>query len=260
MDITNYTYEKHLSKIYNSSDVSNAVNLEESLLQFKRLSHINNLVKAPILFAIDYTKSNYLFFSNSLGNYSAQEVMEGGLEMTMPLMPNAFFKTYNEQVFPHTLSLLKAAAQLNDTEYVVSFNHRIKNTDGSYSDTYQRCKYIMSKETGFPLYCVGIGYDISYLKDNNTISLSFERIEQKTGLSKLVDKTFFYPYEEDALLTKQEKKILNCMADGLSSREIAAKLIITINTIAKHRQNMLRKTNAKNEVQLVAFALRNKII
>src|ERR1700744_5317965 len=126
----NYTYKKYLSKIHNSGDLNISVNLEESLLRLQRISGLSDLAKAPILFAIDYSKSNYLFFSNSLGHYQPQEIMEGGLGMTMPLMPKAFFKTYNEQVFPHTLSFLKAAAQLKDIEYVASFNHRVKNPNG----------------------------------------------------------------------------------------------------------------------------------
>ncbi|MBC7508933.1 MAG: response regulator transcription factor [Ferruginibacter sp.] len=50
------------------------------------------------------------------------------------------------------------------------------------------------------------------------------------------------------------------MADGFSSKQVAAKLKISENTVSNHRQNMLRKTNTKNVAELVAFCIRSRII
>lgn len=52
-------------------------------------------------------------------------------------------------------------------------------------------------------------------------------------------------------LTKREKEILECIAKGLSTKQIADKLFISRNTVANHRRNMLKKTGAKSSAELL---------
>jgi len=54
-------------------------------------------------------------------------------------------------------------------------------------------------------------------------------------------------------LTHREKEILYCIAEGLSSKQIAGKLSISENTVANHRKNMLTKMGAKNSAQLLSI-------
>ncbi|HID28515.1 MAG TPA: response regulator transcription factor [Desulfobacterales bacterium] len=46
-------------------------------------------------------------------------------------------------------------------------------------------------------------------------------------------------------LTQREKEILTLLADGLSNKEIAARLYIATETVKTHLQNIYRKLNAK---------------
>jgi len=46
--------------------------------------------------------------------------------------------------------------------------------------------------------------------------------------------------------SKKEKQILKLIAEGFSNNEIAKKLFIAIETVKKHRQNILNKTDCKN--------------
>ncbi len=61
-----------------------------------------------------------------------------------------------------------------------------------------------------------------------------------------------------SVLSRQERHILQFIADGLSSREIADKLGLSIRTVSNHRANMLRKTKVKNTVELVRLALEER--
>ena len=70
----------------------------------------------------------------------------------------------------------------------------------------------------------------------------------------------FYVNENDAKLTKQEKNILGYLTEGFSSKMIAEKLNISVNTANNHRHNILKKTNCKNVAQMVTFAVKNKLI
>lgn len=60
-----------------------------------------------------------------------------------------------------------------------------------------------------------------------------------------------------SLLTSQEKKILNLVAEALSNKEIAAELGISPCTVKRHLENILRKLSLKNRVEAATFAVRN---
>lgn len=61
-------------------------------------------------------------------------------------------------------------------------------------------------------------------------------------------------------LTEREKEVLNLICKGLSNKEIAEKLFISIKTVESHKTNLLSKTNKKNTVNLVIHAFNNGLI
>ena len=64
----------------------------------------------------------------------------------------------------------------------------------------------------------------------------------------------------DASLTKRELEILQLVAQGLSNREIADKLSLSIRTITSHRANINSKTGSRNTVNLLTYAIQHKLI
>ena len=54
-------------------------------------------------------------------------------------------------------------------------------------------------------------------------------------------------------LSRRELDIVKLIKEGLSSREIASRLDITIKTVEVHRYNILKKLNLKNTAALVNF-------
>ena len=61
-------------------------------------------------------------------------------------------------------------------------------------------------------------------------------------------------------LTVREREVLRFLVDGLSSREIAEKLYISINTVQYHRKQLLHKTDSHNVAELIGKAYRFKLI
>lgn len=61
-------------------------------------------------------------------------------------------------------------------------------------------------------------------------------------------------------LTAREKEVLNLICEGLSSSEIAEKLIISVKTVNTHRNKLLEKTNSNNTAQLIMTAIKHKVI
>jgi DNA-binding NarL/FixJ family response regulator len=62
-----------------------------------------------------------------------------------------------------------------------------------------------------------------------------------------------------ASLTSRETEILRMYTEGLSNMEIAERLNISIRTVETHKNNIMQKYNFKNTVEMVKFAIRNKL-
>ena len=58
-------------------------------------------------------------------------------------------------------------------------------------------------------------------------------------------------------LTDREIEVLKLICSGLSNVEIAEKLELSRRTVDKHRQNLLEKSQSKNTVALVLYAIKN---
>lgn len=63
-----------------------------------------------------------------------------------------------------------------------------------------------------------------------------------------------YPLYKGPIATKTEMKILQLIADGLSSKEISGRLNISFHTAEAHRKNLLQKFDAKNSAELIKKA------
>lgn len=62
-------------------------------------------------------------------------------------------------------------------------------------------------------------------------------------------------YRQFAELTKREKEIIQSLANGKSSGEIAELLFISPYTVSTHRKNIIRKTECKSFAELLRFAM-----
>jgi DNA-binding NarL/FixJ family response regulator len=65
------------------------------------------------------------------------------------------------------------------------------------------------------------------------------------------------PYE---VLTSRQREILQLIAEGFSSKEIAQKLSLSINTIEVHRANLMDRLNIHDIAGLVRYAIQTGII
>jgi two-component system, NarL family, response regulator NreC len=61
-------------------------------------------------------------------------------------------------------------------------------------------------------------------------------------------------------LTPREAEVLELLAEGLSNDEIAEQLVISPHTVARHRENLMRKLGLHSKSELVKYAIRKGII
>jgi two-component system nitrate/nitrite response regulator NarL len=55
-------------------------------------------------------------------------------------------------------------------------------------------------------------------------------------------------------LSERENQVLGLLAEGLSNREIAERLVLSENTVKKHVKNILQKLHVNNRVQAAIYA------
>jgi DNA-binding NarL/FixJ family response regulator len=61
-------------------------------------------------------------------------------------------------------------------------------------------------------------------------------------------------------LTDRELEVLTLVAEGLTNRQIALKLNISIKTVQTHRANLMDKLNLHDRTELVRYAIRRGLI
>jgi DNA-binding NarL/FixJ family response regulator len=88
------------------------------------------------------------------------------------------------------------------------------------------------------------------------------------SLEKKLTKNFIYysqngdKYSRHKLsgLTQRELEMIKLISDGLSYKEIANAIDVSIRTVESHKNNILAKLELKNTIELVKFAIKNKLI
>lgn len=87
-----------------------------------------------------------------------------------------------------------------------------------------------------------------------------------SGVSAMLLHSFLNPEAQVAdsspagRLTPREREILQLIAEGHTSKEVAARLGITVKTVEAHRANIMNKLDLHSASQLVRYAVRNNIV
>lgn len=66
--------------------------------------------------------------------------------------------------------------------------------------------------------------------------------------------------KRDIPLSERELEVLKQMSLGLSNKQIADKLFISIRTVETHKHNLMKKLNIYSTAELVIYAIQNNII
>lgn len=66
--------------------------------------------------------------------------------------------------------------------------------------------------------------------------------------------------EPQSILSEREKQVVRLVADGMSSREIADQLGLSVKTVDTHRANIMEKLGIHSSAELVKYAIREGIV
>jgi DNA-binding CsgD family transcriptional regulator len=65
---------------------------------------------------------------------------------------------------------------------------------------------------------------------------------------------------ETAPLTKREREVLARIAAGMTSKEIAADLGVSLRTVGTHREHLAKKLSTSSVATFVRYAIHNGIV
>jgi len=61
-------------------------------------------------------------------------------------------------------------------------------------------------------------------------------------------------------LSDREREVLKLLADGLTLKEIAVRLVLSVKTVDSHKTNLMRKLDLHDRSELIKYAIQRKLI
>jgi len=114
------------------------------------------------------------------------------------------------------------------------------------------------------------GYVLKSDADEQLIAAVDSLREHRPFLTSIVTELVLHHYVQrgDTLkesvaqttLTPREREVVQLVAGGLSSKEVASKLRVSVKTIETHRANAMKKLRLRSVSDLVRYAVRNQLV
>ncbi|MBS4041040.1 MAG: PAS and helix-turn-helix domain-containing protein [Flavobacteriales bacterium] len=108
-----------------------------------------------------------------------------------------------------------------------------------------------------PIYILTIITDISSLQLIPTYTHYIIDASNEKQIKKIPIHEEELQKDRSKIISKSERRVLELMIQGCTSKQIAERLFLSEHTIKNHRKSMLQKTNCKNSTELVKLALTN---
>jgi len=208
--------------------------LEEQLQQRNQFFFMADILQGKILFSSKRSIDMVGVDADELNPYHMIEAVH----------PTEVYRNTNGWA-----KLLSYAGNILNTKTeksVVSTNMKMRNPKGGYSEILYQCYLFYSNSTNNTVYDLQIHTNIDKL------------LTRKSGYHYYAGhdiSKFRYPDCEllsiGNPLSNREFEIVNLIALGLNSEEIAAKLFLSVHTINTHRRNLLGKLEKKTMPELI---------
>jgi len=209
---------------------------EQILDQIPAIVYINTYTEKGNPYSLVNVWSNR--FAKEFTGYSQEEVEKLGF---------SFFK---EVLHPEDLEIITSSKVLDISvaqppEIVYTFLQRLKaKGKHEYVWMYGHGIQIETYEGGFPkTFLSSLSEITNQMHTDNQLVIALKEINRLRNKMRCES------------LTKREKEVLTCIAQGLTDHQIAEKLFISFATAKTHRNRIIKKLKMKNTACLAAFAM-----
>ncbi|HEY4784629.1 MAG TPA: LuxR C-terminal-related transcriptional regulator [Bacteroidales bacterium] len=135
--------------------------------------------------------------------------------------------------------------------YKVISDYRVKNAQGNYVRVIEQHICLEMDKHGN----VWLDLSIMDLNPDQDITVPFRSRLMNFRTGEL------FEYQDESSekmaqvqLSQREKEVLQLIATGMISKQIADKLFISVNTVNTHRQNIIEKLNVSNTAEAIRYA------
>jgi len=161
------------------------------------------------------------------------------MDLAMPVMGGLEATRRIRKEFPGVQVI--ALTQYDDSEYVVPV------IEAGARGFVTKMAAFSELTTAIQIACRGD----SYLSPTAATALVDEQ-QKKTPAEGVQD-----PYKH---LTDREREVFKLVAEGYTTREIAAMLVVSPKTVEWYKNNLMNKLNIHNKTDLIRFAIRKRVI
>jgi len=243
-------------------DVKHKLNDELLKQKFKKEHHLSIRLNEYMQIA-----SNYAQIENSIAVLSDMKantsyVFYGGLAERLGLAKRStkkiIYSIWEEEIFRHIhpddllekhlqelrfFNFLKSVPAKERLDYHIASHIRMRDDSGIYVQVLHRMFYIAGQSNG-SIWLALCLYNLSTdsFSGNLIINSANGRIVESNNQTA------------NNILSGREKEILRLIDQGKMSKEIASDLCISINTVNRHRQNILEKLHVSNSIEACRIA------
>ena len=235
----------------------------ESLLenpQFKEfLSHSPSVVGV-----FNNISMGYEFLSDNIENVFGYKkdifTVPGGVKNVLDTFKKEHADVYNAYIFPLLYEYFQKCSITKDIiKYRFTSPFQLKRKDGELIWCMQQIKVISTDDTGYAVLLLLFISDITDIKKDEDIDFVIARQDEQ-GVFKNVYAITIPSIGSTTDFSKRELDILTYIKRGLSSKEIARKLVISDHTVHNHRKNILKKYDGMNMMEIVQMMSNKKFI
>ncbi len=224
---------------------------DETIWQnFLATNRILHLFRPDYFMIYNFTKSTILFQQNINLDLGTNQVTADRILDYLAPADLAHFRSMDK-----IMCQITAERKLQPLDYVFKMCGNIECPNPAIKRIMRTSFLIHCSTTGLPelgFFCVhDVTSMVSSIKPNN-YDITFEPCHAHLEVELARRLKTLRPEHLD--ITHRQRDILNCIDQGLSSKEIASSLFISKATVDTHRQNMLRKWELPNTAALLKKA------
>ncbi|HMG15541.1 MAG TPA: LuxR C-terminal-related transcriptional regulator [Saprospiraceae bacterium] len=145
--------------------------------------------------------------------------------------------------------------------YKSTYTFRLSDGKGGWKNILHQSIPLQVTEFGRIQYILSVHTDITYLNLLPDDRISFVGIHNEPSYYSLnTDPENMLKPKANLEISRREKEIIQQLAEGLSSKQIAGKLFISQHTVDTHRRHLLKKMGVKNTLELAVECLKRGLL
>jgi DNA-binding CsgD family transcriptional regulator len=247
-----FEFVNGLIQNYLPNKLGTALSREEIQIIKQQYESLNNNTSG-IYGVIDFTSQKYIFVSDNVSylDTDKQSLMENGPGYIVSLFHPDEREIVLREIFPTVIRFLGQSqndARLKDARAMFTTRVRIKN--GEYRWFIHQMSIIDADKDNRPLLALKYMMELEGIRNSENIWLVLS-LRDENNIYHPVSETSFPLSPQEPLLSRREREVLDLIAAGKTSKEIANVLSLSEHTVNNHRKNMLRKADVSSISELI---------